>query len=77
MCECMNWARTDGAPLVTNHHPRCAHFNDSLIDVWVIVHGGRSCVTEEKLVGLEDGETVIKIKMHRECFEQLDEFEGY
>ncbi len=93
-CECHNWARTldpykiktrTGIPLVTNHHENCPHYNDSLMDVWKVTHGGTSCYVDNEqdandTAGAEtSGDTVsiVKIKMHREIFENLPEFDGF
>ena len=47
-CDCVNWCRADptpcvrsddGLPIMTNHHPRCERFNDSLIEVWKVTDG--------------------------------------
>lgn len=90
-CECINWARLDitggypnikgnGVPFVaTNHHPRCEHYNDSLIDVWKVSYDGQSFYqkTEPQQDELEGSETVTKERMHSEIFDQLAEFNGF
>lgn len=96
-CECKNWARSsnayniktrDGIPLMTDHHPNCSHYNDSLMDVWKLVFNGQKCYfgNEEDaendaktIVAESGGETVAicKEKMHREIFKNLPEFDGF
>jgi hypothetical protein len=90
-CDCMVWARDNiGAPytnlkgkhvpfVLTNHHPHCEHFNDSLIDVWKVQYGTEFYYTEHEPIAeeMESGEIVTKEKMHKEVFEQLPEFEGF
>jgi hypothetical protein len=73
----MNWARIDG--LLTNHHPNCPHYNDSLIDVWRVSYEGSSYVVDREPTPdqLGEGEIVTKEKMHREIFENLPEFMGF
>lgn len=84
LCECANWARAVNLKYLTNHHPNCSHYNDSLIDVWKMTVNGVSaymdneqdvidCCQEE----FEDETTIIKEKMHHEVFEHLPEFEGF
>ena len=88
-CPCVSWCRSemspypgrsrDGIPLVTNHHPRCDLYNDSLIDVWRVSYDGAWYHTDlpptaDELTGEE---TVTQEKMHRECYDQLPEFEGF
>lgn len=82
LCECVHWARAVNLKYLTNHHPNCPHYNDSLIDVWKITvngtcyfdneHEATNAVQEE----FEDETTITKEKMHREVFEHLPEFEG-
>lgn len=83
-CECSHWARMSG-PL-TNHHPQCSHFNDSLMDVWVARLGKQACYAETEaelkdMIGDEQDEsdkpTISQEKMHRELFENLKEFDGF
>lgn len=96
-CECINWCRDgigapynirrrDGIILMTNHHPRCSHYDDSLMDVWKVIIGGSRCYVETEqdakdMAGqeaIEGGEAVItEEKMHREIFENLPEFQGF
>lgn len=93
-CECIAWARAgldpykiktrDGAPLVTNHHEKCPHYNDSLMDVWVVTDGSSRCFVDNEQDAIDtcdhEGEeynTISKVKMHREVFENLPEFEGF
>jgi hypothetical protein len=85
--ECHTWAKAqtldskDPQPL---HHPRCKHYNDSLIDVWRISLTGEKggCVVDKEADALdmtaEDPDlTVTKTKMHKEVFENLPEFQGF
>lgn len=74
----------DGIPIPTNHHPNCPHYNDSLIDVWYAEIDGNKCFCEDEqscreIVGEEGLETatISQIKMHREVFENLPEFDGF
>lgn len=83
-CRCINWCRSiefkDGEPVnLTNHHPKCEHYNDSLIDVWRISYNGSSCVvdSEPDPTDFDSGEVISKEKMHREIFENLPEFHGF
>lgn len=100
MCNiCQNWARSDvspykiksrtGVPLMTNHHPNCPHYNDSLMDVWVYTDGTTSCYfgseseaddAMEREASESETDLVVrseKRKMHREIFENLPEFDGF
>ena len=86
-CGCQQWARAclspyDGVgkygwPLVTNHHPNCEHYEDSLIDVWKVNFEGDYYYTDREPESLEDGETVTKTMMHMEVYEQLPEHPGF
>lgn len=82
-CECANWARAVNTKYLTNHHPHCPHYSDSLIDVWkMVVNGATHYFDNEQDVinaaqeEFEDETTITKEKMHREAYEQLPEFEG-
>lgn len=90
MCDiCENWERVEdpyrirtrkGIPLVTNHHPNCPHYNDSLMDVWKV--GDKPCCyfdneNEAMAEPIDSDMTVVKEKMHREVFECLPEFDGF
>lgn len=90
VCECLTWRRDidmyphlkrKGIPsfVCTDHNPRCEHYNDSLIDVWKVSYEGQSYYTDKppSPEDTENGETVTQERMHREVFEQLDEFEGF
>ena len=77
-----------GIPLVTNHHENCPHYNDSLMDVWKVTLNGCSCYVDNEqdandTAGSEcdasggDTVSIVKMKMHREIFEHLPEFEGF
>lgn len=79
-CKCINWCRTDGQ--MTNHHPACTHYNDSLIDVWKVTDGSTCFYTDDKQAADTEAEgcddiTITKVKMHREVFDLLPEFEGF
>ena len=84
MCEvCSQWARVVqvlvcGKINLTNHHPDCPHYNDSLMDVWVARMGkssaynqteedARMCCAPEDLAS---GEAVI-------TQEKMPEFDGF
>ena len=84
-CDCITWCRDkpeysgrskNGLPLYTTHHPRCDHYNDSLIQVFKIEYEGQSCYTTEK-PEVEDGEIVTETTIHREIYDQLQDFEGF
>lgn len=89
LCQCIHWARTnEGQQLgLTIHHPRCEHFNDSLMDVWKVEVDGCGCYYHETEEGAkmslendiehEGSGRIEKVKMHREVFEGLPEFEGF
>lgn len=84
LCECVNWARAVNLKYLTNHHPNCPHYNDSLMDVWKVTVDGVSCYVDNEQDAREtagdeqrDDITVTKEKMHREVFEHLPEFEGF
>jgi len=76
-----------GNPLVPLHHPNCEHFNDSLMDVWKVELDGCACYVETEEAAKDtagepedNGEllpTITKVKMHREIFENLREFDGF
>lgn len=77
MCKCVQWARL-GGPL-TDHHPNCEHFNDSLITVWKVSHDRSHCYMDFKpdAEDFKDDEVITEEKMHRELFERLPEFNGF
>lgn len=91
MCEtCQNWARDGrdslaigGKLLMPNHHPNCPRYNDSLMDVWKVTLDGVTCYVENEAdakdtSGEDDPKPEIsRVKMHREIFENLPEFEGF
>lgn len=84
---CHNWARCEPIDLrkpMPNHHSNCQHYNASLIDVWRVAprgeKGGCICDTEaeaREMAGDDADLEITKQQMHRECFEQLGEFEGF
>jgi hypothetical protein len=90
-CPCAQWARADigypyhlrgrgGIPLVTNHHPQCEHYNDSLIPVWKVTVDELSTYCDNPIDAQETGgdEAVIEEQlMHREVFEHLPDFNGF
>jgi len=87
--RCDRWARCvsiDLAKPMPNHHPRCEHFNASLIDVWSVRIPGedsglivdseqnaREIANEDPHAPLD----VVPLKMHREVYENLPEFAGF
>jgi hypothetical protein len=89
-CKCENWARADvqyaglksgnGMPLITNHHPTCQHYNDSLIPIFLCHgEGGVICYCASRKEAEEFNKTtepIKEIKMHREIFEQLKEVDN-
>lgn len=90
-CECIYWCRADiaqhgrradGLPILTHHHPRCEHYNDSLIDVWRVSDGSSHYYDQNEEAAKSeadvcDGITIEKVQMHREVYEQLPEFGGF
>lgn len=77
-CECKNWCRMSiDLNYLTDHHPNCEHYNDSLIDVWMVAYNGQYYYDDKEPDGLGNGEIVTKQKMHREVFEHLEEFDGF
>jgi len=88
----MKWCRADvtfpdGRLLpMTNHHPRCEYVDTSLMDVWSVRIPGEEhgCVThceaDAHAMAAEDPHApleVVKMKMHREVYENLGEFAGF
>ena len=75
-CECLNWARTDG--WITRHHPNCEHYNDSLIDVWIVDTGDGICCVDNitELGEFEEIVSIKKSKIHKEVFDYMPEFQG-
>lgn len=74
----------EGIPLLTNHHENCPRYNDSLMDVWKVTVGGISAYNDNEQNALDtagdefDDETQItKVRMHREIFENLPEFDCF
>lgn len=74
----------DGLPLITTHHERCPHYNDSLMDVWRVEVGGVSSYNDNEQDAIEtagyefdDEVKITKEKMHMEIFENLPEFDGF
>lgn len=92
-CECQNWAQTGfsephyaklksitGLPLIPNHHPNCVRYNDSLIYIYKVTCGGIAAYVEHLEYAKDtagDEATIERVKMHREVFENLAEFEGF
>lgn len=86
-CECQQWARSVDLKYLTNHHPRCSHYNDSLIDVWKVSDGSTAYITTSEADAIQckrndeecgvTGLTITKTTMHREVFENLPEFAGF
>lgn len=87
LCACVNWARALDLKYMTNHHPDCPHYNDSLMDVWKVSDGSSDYFHDNEAGALRDmkadeecgvtGLTITKTRMHREVFEHLPEFEGF
>lgn len=81
--RCDTWARCEPIDLkrpMPNHHPRCEHYNASLIDVFRVSHeDGGSYVTDKEPSpnDLGDGLKVSPEQMHREVYENLPEFDGF
>jgi len=82
--DCLSWCRTDGS--MTNHHPRCEFVDESLMDVYSVripgeQHGcATHCEADAHNMAQEDPDApleVVKIKMHREIYENLPEFNGF
>ena len=83
-CACINWARIVDLKYLTNHHPGCPRYSDSLITVWKVTIDGVSCYVDNEqdardTAGDEQRDDIIvtKEQMHREVFEHLPEFEGF
>ena len=82
LCECAHWARSINPKYLTNHHENCPRYNDSLMDVWKVSDGSASFYVENEqdarheMAGCEDL-TISQVKIHREVFEHLPEFEGF
>lgn len=89
---CMRWCRDDIRIVdghwisATNHHPRCEFVDASLIDLWSVRIPGEEhgCVVDSeptaRALADEDPHApleVVKIKMHREIYEHLGEFNGF
>jgi len=82
-----NLKSADGIPLLPNHSPNCPLYNDSLMDVWKVTLDGCSCyVCNEQdakdTAGYDELEecerpSITQVKMHREVFENLREFDGF
>lgn len=84
--RCDLWARCEPINLgpVPNHHPRCAHVDTSLIDVWRVAphdEGGGCIVRSEsearEVAEDDEGLAIHKERMHREVYENLSEFDGF
>ncbi len=86
--HCENWVRDDirfsnvGLLLVTNHHPRCEYVDASLIDVWKVTDGQTFYYDDNKesafdAIAKDKGLMAIKEKMHREVYNNLNEFSGF
>ena len=71
----------EGIIIPTNHHRNCPRYNDSLMDVWVVVVDGVKCVVDNEAdaretAGTDGGAVVTQRKMHKEVFDNLRDFEG-
>ena len=80
-CECIGWCRSSILPM-TDHHPNCPKYNDSLIDVWLVSDGqSKYYDINEKMareVVEEDPElTMTKVQLHKEIYDNLPEFDGF
>ena len=80
-CECIGWCRASITPL-TNHHPNCPKYNDSLIDVWRIEHTltGEFFYSDNKDAIEFKDEPDIKVtqeRLHKEVYESMKEFQGF
>ncbi len=77
--------KNKGIPLLPNHHPNCPKYNDSLIDVWKIniFDNDAYFLTENEAIEMipeelyGEGYILRKIKMHKEIFDSMREFEGF
>jgi len=78
-CQCQNWARAGLTQMgyFTDHHPKCEHFNDSLIDVFKVELDGTVYLSDEPPTDLTGEETVTKTTIHKEVYDRLPEFEGF
>lgn len=81
--NCHLWVRgiTPNEPM-TRHHPNCEHVDESLIDVWKVSDGSSSYYDTDEATARHEAEecddvTITKVKMHREIFENLREFDGF
>lgn len=79
-CECSSWARIIDRKYLTNHHEKCPRYNDSLMDAWKVSDGTIKFYTDDEQLAREEaqeaGVIVEKVKIHREVYENLPEFEG-
>lgn len=84
--HCWSWCRAVPRDAMTNHHPNCEFVDASLIEVWSVHPPGEQfgCITDsEKLareMAAEDPHApleVVAVKMHREIYENLEEFGGF
>lgn len=85
--NCLSWCRaSDLSKPQPNHHPRCEHYSASLMDVWSVripgeEHGCTThCEADAHAMAMEDPHApleVVKMKMHREVYENLPEFPGF
>ena len=84
-CKCVNWCRVGseykgrgetGLPLYTDHHPNCVHYNESLVKAFKVEYDGQCYYATEK-PEIVQGETLTETTIHREIYEQLQEFEGF
>lgn len=75
-CICVYWCRTDG--WLTKHHPNCKHYNDSLMDVWIVDTGDGICCVDNitELGEFEEIVSIKKSKIHKEVFDYMPEFQG-
>lgn len=79
-CECIDWCRLNvDVNYLTNHHPNCEHYNDSLIKVWKVEYDGAHYydINPPDLNELEIGTKITLEELHKECYDQLAEFIGF
>jgi len=78
-CECLTWAR-EGGSNPSDHHPRCPEYK--LETFAEMEHDGAKCIVELRevagIIGDEDcAYTVRRVRMTRDQFNRLPEFEGF
>lgn len=85
-CECSSWCIAEPLDFLPLHHPNCSHHDDSLIDVACITVGRSRCYDDdidvmrkwsEEMTADGEDNTFLIVKMHKEKFEQMNEFNGF